>query len=301
VSRLHKEEKINLVTKYYIIFAFLFLYGFYKNGLSPLINGYGSNLDVIRIILIPIIAFLIGFILDKLLKNNDMFNNTFYSLLFSLYIPYKTNIVIFSIFLIIILCLNNFILRKKDFDLNFIVVGKLALVLCLYLFNTYSYQNPLEASGLYQYSFIDQILGRNVSGLFTSNVLLLVLSYLFLFTDEYYKKEIPIYSYGIYLIMLMFFSIIKKNMSYFLLHICDSNVLFALIFISTLSLFSPYTKKRNIVYGILIGVLTVPLSLLFNVYEGVYIAILIANLLMIILKYVEPIIKRKKYELLSHK
>jgi Na+-translocating ferredoxin:NAD+ oxidoreductase RnfD subunit len=140
----------------------------------------------------------------------------------------------------------------------------------------------MEISGIYKYTLIDQIFGHSVGGLYSTNSFLIILSLIFLLTDTYYKKEIPLYSYGLYIIILMFTAIIKQDMSFFLLHICNSSVLFALVFIATLSLFSPYTKKRTLIYSVLIGLLIIPLSLYFNFNEGVYIAILIANIVVII-------------------
>lgn len=287
MSRLHKITNFPLIKKYYITFLLLITYGCYKNGIAPFIHGYNTFFQMLLVFLFPILSFGIGYLFDYIFKNNEIFNSKFYSLLFVMIIPTNTNIFLFLIFLCILLFVYNILLVKKiDHSINFIVLGKLVLILLLFIFQKYTYENNLEASGLFQYSFIDSILGQNISGLFTSNIVFIFIAMFLLGIDEYYKKEIPLYSYGIYVITLILYAIIKQDMAFLLINMFSSSILFALVFIAPLSCYSPYDKRKKFIYSLLIGLLTLPLSLITNFYEGIYISIIFVNILMIGLNYI---------------
>lgn len=286
MTRLHKIPKFSFIKKYYLLFFLFICYGIYKNGVLPFIEGYQNITETLRIFLFPLASFIIGTLFDFLGKNRELFNCKFYALLFSLLIPFQTNFWIYLLFLSIILFFYLFIVVKKiDCVLNFIAWEKLILVLFLILFHSYNYQNPLENSGLFQYSFLDVLFGHQISGLFTSNVVLLLFSLFLLGIDAYYKKEIPLYSYGFYIISLVIYSIIKQDMGFILTHFFSSSVLFAFIFIATLSIASPYTKRKKFMYSFFIGSTTLIFSLMTNFYEGVYISIVFANLLFVCLPH----------------
>lgn len=294
MSRLHKK-RISLTKKCYIIFVLLIVYGIYKNGFVPLLNGYGSFMQLLSYAFFPIISFLIGFFFDYIFKNKEVFNNKFYSLLFVMSIPISTNICLYVLFLIVLLFIYNCFFRKfiKD-KVNFIAVGKILLIVILGLFNMYTYKNALELSGLYQYSFIDTILGYNTSGIYISNTILLVVGAILLLFDEYYKKDVLIYSYCVYLISLVIYSFIKSDIVFFITNMFSSNILFALIFISTLSCYTPYKKNGKVIYGSLLGLIIIPISLLTNFYEGVYISIIFVN---IVINCLEFVFKNEKLQI----
>lgn len=285
MSRLHKVYNISFVKKCYIFFTLLIIYGCYKNGIVPFYNGKATIFQTLKVFSFPIISVVIGRVFDKLFNSKEIFNNTFYSILFSMIIPISTNIIVYTIFLPLILYLMHFLSsRKIDLSINLIVVGKLFLVFLLLVFSNYSYANALESSGLFQYTFIDSLFGSNISGLFISNIILILISFIIFSFDYYYKKEIPLISYGTYLIVLIIYTIFKGDLAYFLQHIFLADILFSLIMIATLSCFSPYTIKEKTLYGIAIGILILPFSILFNYHEGVFIAILITNIIWVILE-----------------
>ncbi len=287
MSKLHKKIRFSLVQKMYCLLLLLAVYGWYKNGLYPVVQGFYSYTHVLLIALFPLLGFFIGWIFDYFFKNNCMFNHRFYGLLFSLLLPISTPIGLFVLFLVLLLFFHTFIIQKKDLDFNFIVFGKLAFVLILFLLHTYSYANQLEQSNLYLYSFVDTLFGHTISGMFTSPVLMILFAFVVLAFDPYYKKEIPFYSYGVYFVSLLVFSIMKSDMSFLLTHLFSSTILFVLVFLAPLSLFSPYSAKRKIFYSVFLGISILPCSFLFNFYEGVYISLFLANLLIIILNVVQ--------------
>ncbi len=294
MNRLHKKIHISLKQKFYFVFLFFIAYGWYKNGLLPYLNHFYPFSHLILILLYPGSGFLIGALFDYLFKNKYPYNNKFYGLLFSLFIPISTSIFIFLLVLTFLLFLNTFFVSKKDWDFHFLVFGKLLLVFLLFRMQQYNYANLLEDSHLFVYSYLDGIFGNHVNGLFTSNTLFLLVSFLFLYFDEYYKKEIPLYSYGIYLLTLLFYAILKREMAFLLENMLSSSILFALIFLATLSPFSPYSKKRIFFYSCLIGISILPFSLMTNFYEGVYFSLILANLCLIVLNHIQIRIIRSK-------
>ena len=279
MSRLHKITNFPLTKKIYLTFMLLIGYGIYKNGLIPYINEYSNIIEFLKIILIPFISLGIGALFDKIYNNKNMYSNSFYSLLFCMIIPYETNIILYLLFLVILLFLYNYLEKMKiDSNLNIIAVAKLLLILITIIFKNYTYKNPLESSALFQYSFIDSLMGHNISGIFTSNVILIFMAFFFLCSDEYYKKDISINSYGIYLLTLLIYTFISQDITFLLRNMFSSNVLFGLVFVATLSCYTPYQKKHKFIYNVLIGGLILPLSLLVNFFEGIYISIVLANL-----------------------
>lgn len=293
MNRLHKNVKVSLKNKLYGIFLVLILYGVYKNGILPVINNFYNISQIFLIILYPLCGFLIGYLFDKCFKNRYFLDNKFYGLLFSLFIPLSTNIFLFLIILVLLLFLNTFLISDKEWDFNFLVFGKLLLVLILFYLNKYNYANLLEDSNLFVYSYIDTIFGHNVSGIFTSNTFLLLLFFGILNFDIYYKSIITYYSYGMYLLTLVIYAFIKSDMTFILGNIFNSTILFSLIILAPLPTFSPYSPKKMALYSIILGILILPFSLLTNFFEGVYIALLIVNIIFIFINYYQ-VLKFKK-------
>ena len=281
VNRIHKNVRLSLENKLYICFGLFLLFGWYKNGLLPFLNHYYGFSHLFLLVLYPLSGFGIGALLDFLFKNNMPYNNKFYGVLFSLIIPISTNIFWYLLFITALLFLNTLWISKKDLDLHFIVLGKLLLVFFLVWMGQYSYANLLEQSHLFLYSYLDGLFGYSVGGLFTSSTFLIFLTFLFLVFDPYYKKEIPFYSYGVYFLSLLGFSIYKGDMNFLLSHMFSSDILFLLVFLAPHLPFSPYSRKRVTTYSLLLGIFILPFSLLTNFYEGAYLSLILVNSLQI--------------------
>lgn len=287
MSRLHKIVRVSLVRKYALLFFCFVLYGWYKNAFLPVREGFYPKTHLFLILLYPLIGWLFGFLFDKILKKKFTYSNAFFGVLFPLTLPISTPFSVFLIGCFLLFIINTFLVQKKDWDLHIIAAFHLLLVLYLYFTQQYQYSNLLEESGLFVYSFLDGILGHNISGLFTSCVVLIFISFLVLCFDYYYKKEIPLYSYGFYLLTLASYSIWKNDMAFLLTHMFSSMVLFVLVFLAPLDLFSPYSKKRKTMYSFLLGVGILPFSLYTNFSEGVFFSLILANLLVILLNGVQ--------------
>ena len=280
---MHKSNRFPIIYKYYSFFIIFIAYGWYKNGLIPVLNGFYPKTHLFLILLYPLTGFLIGFLIDKIFKNNFLFSNRFYGLLFSLFIPISTNIYLFSLILTIFLLLNTFFFSKIDTEFNFFILTKIIFSFLLFKLNQYNYLNLLEQTNLYTYSFLDTLIGHQISAIFTSNVLLILIAFLIFFFDYYYKKEIPLYSYGLYFLSLLILAIIKNDMNFLLQNIFSSTILFALVFLAPFSLYSPKTSKNKLIYSIIIGLSILPFSLIFSFYEGIYLSLIFASFIQVCL------------------
>lgn len=289
MSRLHKVIRFPLIYKFYICFFVFLIYGVYKNALLPIHHGFYSKNQFFILLFYPFYGFLIGALFDMMSKKKNVFGNKFYGLLFSMFLPISTPIFLFCLSLFFLLFINTVVISRMDLEWNFIAIGKILLCFILFYYFSYDYANALENSHTFIYSFMDGILGHTVSGIFTSNILLILLSFVFLSFDIYYKKEISFYSYGFYLLSLSLYAILKEDISFLLTHFLLSDVLFALIFVATLSCFSPYSKKRKFLYSTLLGLFILPCSLFLNFQEGVYVAILIANVFVLFIGFLQRI------------
>ncbi len=287
MSGLHKKIYMSLGKKLELCLLFFVLFGFFKNGLYPYFQGFYSLGESLKILIFPLYGYILGYLIDYFKKSNNMFSNRFYGLLFSLILPISTKVYIGLLFISILILFNALVLEKKDSSFNFIALFKILLVLVLKLFNSYNYANLLESSNRYIYSFVDTLIGFNESGIFTSCSILIIICFIVLCFDRYYKKEIPLYSYSIYAIMLFLYALKEQNMLIFLNHLLASDVLFCLVFIAPLSSLSPYLKGRKVLYSIVIGILTLPLSIYFNYHEGVYMALVISSSIELVLNVIE--------------
>ena len=287
MNRIHKKIRFPFVHKLYLCLGILILFGWYKNAFVPFQNHYYDFSHLILVFLYPLSAFLVGALFDYLFKNKMPFNNKLYGLLFSMIIPISTNIFLFLLVLTFLFFLNTLWISRKDLDLHLIAIGKILLVGLLLYFKNYHYTNLLEESHLFVYSYLDGLFGHIEGGLFTSSAFLIILSFVFFTFDYYYKKEIPFYSYGMYLLTLVVFSIYKSDMNFLLTHLFSSDILFLLVFLAPLSSFSPYSRKRTTMYSLLLGLLILPFSLLSNFYEGAYFALIVVNFLLIALNTVQ--------------
>ncbi len=286
MSRLHKKISFSLKQKYYLMMLLLILYGYYKNGFLPFYKNYSSLSDMIIVFIIPILSYGIGWIFDKLYNNQEYFNSRFFSLLFSMIIPISINILFYIIFLNGLLLFYNYLLvHKKNSCFNFIAGAKTIIIFILSVFKNCNYENFLEKSGYFKYTFINNIMGHNISSLFTSSILLILIALILFESDEYYKKEIPLYSYGIYLITVLIYAFLHKNMTFILLNTLQSNILFALVFVAPFSNYSPYRRKEKFIYSVIIGISILPFSLVSNFHNGIYFSILLANLILLLLNF----------------
>lgn len=250
------------------------LYGLYKNGILIYQRGFINQILIFKNIYFVLIAIGIKIGYDLVKDKKIILNYDFiYLILVSMIIPYNTNILIYTIILLLSYILSNFLEKKLQF--NKVCFMFLLIFLINGLLENYSYNNILEAKFTYSFSFFDILMGRSVGGISSSCILFSLLSYIYLLNSFYYKKNIPLCINITYLFLSFIYYLITKDNI-----IINSELLFSSVFIATLPKYSPYKEKMQIIYGLLIGVLAFILYVLFNNLAFIYLSIFLVSLLM---------------------
>lgn len=276
---IHLKNDLFSLKKSYIICLFLVLFfGIYKNIIC-LFNGGSNKALIMSKLLLIFLALLVGGIKDYLEeKKINLGFDTIISLIVAMILPFNTNPLIF-IFSLSFLFLLDYI--DKDNKLNRICIIKLSVIIILFLFSNYSYLTPAENMNEYAYSLFDNFLGNQVGGIFSTSVLLILISLIILSFNKIYKTNIALISCGAYIATSLIFLMTGNYMSVFT-HLLNSSNIFAFVFIAPFSMYSPYKPKEVLIYGLSIGILASIISYFILSEEGAIIAILLANILMVL-------------------
>ena len=268
---LHRKKN-NLNLLYLIVSLALIIFGFYKNGIL-VYKEINNKLLLFKPLLFPLISVCIsliyGLIKDKKIVLSD---NLIYMLVLSLCIPIKTSIVLFLVLDLIFSTLLEFVIPKIKIDINYVALFKIILIGVLYFTHKYTYQNELELLDKYSYNITNIFIGRGISGVCSSSILIIILSYILFCTNYYYKKEIPAVSISLYAVLALVFKFIFHKVI-----ILNSLILFSLVFIAPLPKYSPAAIKERYIYASVLGILTFIFSYYLHDFDGVILAILLAS------------------------
>ena len=291
-----KYSNFRIIINYYIVLLLLTIYSIHKNGIilyqKNLISFISIFKPFIVVILSLLISYLFIYIYSKYIKKKQVNLLTEYKPLYialiMLTLPSNLNIFIYLLFIIIISILS--LLIKNDY-INYYALYKLLFVILLILFNKYSYLNLYNQNIEVNYSLIDLFIGKGIGGLATSSILLVMICYVILSLNPY-KKEIPIISLFSYIcVMLMYSLLIKSDIILCVEDLITSEFMYGIVFIATISHYSPISPKYRTIYATLIGILSFIFNTIINIYEGVFIAIILSNLLINLYTYLERKIK----------
>ena len=241
-----KNNSKRLIYIYLILFIPFIIYGFYKNGISLYQKDLISFFNLFNIPFFLLFSWLITYIFKKI-KKEDFDYYRF--LLNILYTFKKCNIA--SLYMIIYIIFS--ILLKN-----------------------YSFLNIYEETTLHSYSLINILFGNGSGGICQTFLIYSILSFIGLICIYEYKKQIPITGFIFYYILIILYFIIFKAFNYELL--LNNNLIFSFIFINTISIFTPYTKGGNYLYGFTLGLICFILSF-FDLNLGVYIISFILSLI----------------------
>ena len=282
-----KNNSFRIILTYYICIFILSFYSIYKDGYllysKDLIKFMGIFKPLLLVIITIIVTYLIDYLFNgkkyKFVELIKIDYNPIFNSLILLMLPINIKIIYYLIILIIFNILINIFKIKK---INIYIIYKFIFILLLILLNNYTYQNVYETNIDTSLSYLDMFFGRSIGGIGTINHFLIIITFFILLSIKSYKKEITISSfitYGICIIISLFF---KFNLYQNINIILNGSLLFGIVFIATIPYYSPIMFKDKIIYGILIGVFSFIFNYLINSYEGVLVAILIANIIMII-------------------
>lgn len=260
------NNSIKRITLTYIISLLpLILFGFYKNGISLYIKKYINILEMFKPLVIILLGFLIGAIVNviyekKINKNKDNIKDIIFSSLHPIYgiligciSSINTNIILFSLVTFIILLISKF---TKNTKINYITLTSLIIFFIMNISGKFSFLNIYEASNKFNMNALDYMLGKGSGGIITTNILLLIISFIILYNSKIYKRVIPIYSSIVFSILTIIYCFINKDIGNIMNMLFTNNILFNFVYISTDPISSSYTKIGSSIYGILVGILT---------------------------------------------
>ena len=269
-----KHKKTSFSKIYYFSILPLIIYALYKNGIILYLRKYISLINIFKPVLFTIWSFIVLLIINLIKeKKIGLMLDDYKWLFITLFLPLNTNYLIFIVLIFIFITADKDIKSKY---INLSVIFKLLLIIILYLLNSYNYQNIMEATASFNYNSLDLFMGREVGGLGATSYFYIFLTYIILSTNIYYKKTIPFVASITFIGLLIILSIFFPNL------ITISNlgsVLLVYVVLATDFKYSPYIIKAQIIYSLLLAIMTILFSVLTNIYEGVFIALLITSIL----------------------
>ena len=261
-------KKISLI--YLLSLLPLIGYGFYKNGIILYIKKYVDIFGLLKPLIILSIGFIIGIIVNiiyeyifKKNKNNiiDVIFSSFhpiYGVLIAAISSINTSIVLFSITTFIVLFVSKFLSLK----INYISLTGLIMFFIMTLFHEFTFLNIYESSNNFNMNAIDYLFGKGSGGLFTTNIILLIVSFIILYNLKTYKRLIPIIATTVFSTFVIIYSIYNNNIGNIFEMLFTNGILFSFIYIAPETISSCYTKKGIVIYSILVGIITFLLYLI---------------------------------------
>ena len=260
------NNSIKRITLTYIISLLpLILFGFYKNGISLYIKKYVNILEMFKPLVIILLGFLIGATVNviyekKIKKNKDNIKDIIFSSLHPIYgiligciSSINTNIILFPLVTFIILLISKFI---KNTKINYITLTSLIIFFIMNIFGKFSFLNAYEVSNNFNMNAIDYLFGKGNGGIVTTNILLLIISYIILYNSNIYKRNIPIYSFISFLLLTIIYCFIKNDIGNIMNMLFTNGILFSFVYIASEPNSSSYTRLGSTIYGIIVGILS---------------------------------------------
>ncbi len=275
-----EETNIKKIISYlYISIIPLLIFGFYKNG----IKSY-DGIYILHPLILDLVGFASGVLVSIILEKKKPLTSfyPFYGLLSASLVFPNTSIIVFGL-----ICFISLFIYKKINKNNVNIVCVIALIVIL-ISNFYetSYLNLVINSNT-NLDGLDYLLGKGSAGLNASCTLLSLTSYLYLSTKAFYKREIPLYSFLTYSILMVIYLSFIGDINSLFVRLLSNGTIFSLVFVSTMGTTSSYTKRGRICYALILGILMFILSFSFP-----SLAVISAIFLVSIMhKYIDKLLK----------
>ena len=274
---LHSGNNENFLNKVmlYLLIPFI-LFGFYKNGIKLYTGGYVNLFMMFKPLILVGISVLTTFIFSRLNKETFIGFRFMSNLMISIIALPRINILIYIILIIIL----NVLLKFWRFNIGpvFMVISILIAV----LMKSYDFFNAFELSVEHSYSLIDYILGKGYGGISNTLLIMTLGSLIALMLNINYKKQIPLLAFSVYYVFALITTFAMGNASQELL--LNNNVIFAFVFLSNVSIYTPYSRGGCYIYGLLLGLLTFAFYFI-DLNLGLYIVIML-------LSFASPVLDR---------
>lgn len=275
-----EETNIKKIISYlYISIIPLLIFGFYKNG----IKSY-DGIYILHPLILDLVGFASGTVVSIILEKKKPLTSfyPFYGLLSASLVFPNTSIIVFGL-----ICFISLFIYKKINKNNVNIVCVIALIVIL-ISNFYetSYLKLVINSNT-NLDGLDYLLGKGSAGLNASCTLLSLTSYLYLSTKAFYKREIPLYSFLTYSILMVIYLSFIGDINSLFVRLLSNGTIFSLVFVSTMGTTSSYTKRGRICYALILGILLFILSFSFP-----SLAVISAIFLVSIMhKYIDKLLK----------
>ena len=275
-----EETNIKKIISYlYISIIPLLIFGFYKNG----IKSY-DGIYILHPLILDLVGFASGTLVSIILEKKKPLTSfyPFYGILSASLVFPNTSIIVFGL-----ICFISLFIYKKINKNNVNIVCVIALMVIL-ISNFYetSYLNLVINSNT-NLDGLDYLLGKGSAGLNASCTLLSLASYLYLSTKAFYKREIPLYSFLTYSILMVIYLSFIGDINSLFVRLLSNGTIFSLVFVSTMGTTSSYTKRGRICYALVLGILMFILSFSFP-----SLAVISAIFLVSIMhKYIDKLLK----------
>ena len=245
------------------------LYGFYKNGILLYKKDLINLFSLFKVPFLVGTSIIITYIFKKLFKEDLISYRLLLNIFISIITPAKTNIIVFIVLLVLLNILYKF--KKVNIPLIYMIL----YIIISYLFKNLSYQNIYEESVVHNYTLTNYLFGCGSGGISNTLTIYSILSFIYLITKFEYKKHIPITAFIVYYVLITISFLLGNNAT--INFTLNNNLIFAFIYLNTISIFTPYTKGGNYIYGFILGLFTFIFSFL-DINIGVYITSLILSL-----------------------
>ena len=251
-----EETNIKKIISYlYISIIPLLIFGFYKNG----IKSY-DGIYILHPLILDLVGFASGTLVSIILEKKKPLTSfyPFYGILSASLVFPNTSIIVFGL-----ICFISLFIYKKINKNNVNIICVIALIVIL-ISNFYetSYLNLVINSNT-NLDGLDYLLGKGSAGLNASCTLLSLTSYLYLSTKAFYKREIPLYSFLTYSILMVIYLSFIGDINSLFVRLLSNGTIFSLVFVSTMGTTSSYTKRGRICYALILGILMFILSFSF--------------------------------------
>lgn len=263
-----KNNENKILLKYILLLIPFLIYGFYKNGILLYKGEYVNIFYMFKPLILTIISILISYLFTKYKKEDFISYRLYLNILSSLIALPNTNIFIY----LIILFLVNILYTFKKVNISLITV--LLLIIVSMIFSKHLFLNVYEESVNHSYSITNYLFGNGSGGISNTLFIYSILIFIYLICDFSYKKHIVLTSLTVYYILLALSFVILKKFDYNIA--LNNNLIFAFIFLNTISIFTPYTKGGCYLYGFILGLFSFIFSFI-DINIGVYLVSLILS------------------------
>lgn len=250
------------------------IFGWYKFGYLDYSKNLVSLVSSFKVGWLLLINIIITCFIQFIVK--DKYPYYYYeivllTLLLPIRIPYFIDILVVLIYNILRKHLNNY-------HFNSVAIFKLIITLILMVMGKNNYLSLYQEQVASIYKTSDLVWGASIGSIGSTNLVVLILSYLLLCNVDIYKKDIPWYALIGYSLTLGIYGVINNSIIDLIKLTLNSTVIFSFIFISTINISSPIGKKLKRIYGLLVGIISF-IFLQINPYDAAVIAVVISNLI----------------------